>query len=58
MLGALGVIGLGLARIASGDPAASFMAPAIAPPPGGFEAVSIVLVVRAFAFAVGGAHGY
>ena len=48
--GALVMIGLGLAAILSGNPAASFPAPDIPTPPGGFEAVSIFLVVRAFAF--------
>ncbi|HSG86233.1 MAG TPA: APC family permease [Candidatus Limnocylindrales bacterium] len=48
--GALLMIGLGLISIASGDPAASFPAPDIQPPPGGFEVLTIVLLVRAFAF--------
>ncbi len=48
--GALAMIGLGLARIATGDPAASFPEPAITPPPGGFEALGPVLLIRAFAF--------
>ncbi len=48
--GALAMIGLGLMAIATGDPAASFPAPVIEPPPGGFEVLTIVLLVRAFAF--------
>ena len=48
--GALAMIGIGLARIATGDPAASFPEPAITPLAGGFEAVGPVLLVRAFAF--------
>lgn len=48
--GALGLLVLGAIAIASGNPAASFPPPQIAPPPGGFEAVSVVLIVRAFAF--------
>jgi amino acid transporter len=50
VVGALAMIGLGIAAILTGDPRASFPAPAIAPPPLGFEAVSIVLITRAFAF--------
>jgi amino acid transporter len=48
--GALAMIAIGIYRIATGDPAASFPPPEIAPPPGGFETLSLVLVVRAFAF--------
>ena len=48
--GALVMIGLGIVAIATGDPAASFPPPAIEPPPFGFEAVSVVLLARAFAF--------
>jgi amino acid transporter len=48
--GALVMIGLGIAAILSGDPAASFPAPDIEPPPFGFEAVTAVLLIRAFAF--------
>jgi amino acid transporter len=50
VVGALIMIALGAVAIATGDPAASFSEPAIPPPPGGFEAVSVVLLVRAFAF--------
>jgi len=48
--GALAMIGIGLARIVTGDPAASFPEPAITPPPGGFEALGPILLIRAFAF--------
>ncbi len=48
--GALAMIAIGLVRIATGDPAASFLSPAASPPPGGFEALGLVLLVRAFAF--------
>jgi len=50
IVGALAIIGLGLTRIVAGDPAASFAAPVVETPAGGFEALSIFLVLRAFAF--------
>jgi amino acid transporter len=50
VVGAIGLIAIGAVAIATGDPAASFPQPPIEPPPGGFEAVSVVLLVRAFAF--------
>jgi amino acid transporter len=48
--GALAMIGLGVIAIATGDSGASFPTPQIEPPPGGFEVLTIVLLVRAFAF--------
>ncbi len=48
--GALLVIGVGAARILAGDPAAAFHAPPIAEPAGGFQAVGLLLLLRAFAF--------
>ena len=50
VVGALALIGIGIARIAAGDPAATFPIPDAVPPEGGFEALSVILVVRAFAF--------
>ncbi|MFH1475058.1 MAG: APC family permease [Chloroflexota bacterium] len=50
VVGALAIIGLGLSRIVAGDAAASFAAPVVETPSGGFEALSIFLVLRAFAF--------
>jgi amino acid transporter len=46
--GALAMIAIGVGAIATGQ--ATFPPPAIEAPPGGFEAVSAVLLVRAFAF--------
>ena len=34
----------------TGDPAATFPIPEVVPPEGGFEALSVILIVRAFAF--------
>jgi amino acid transporter len=48
--GALTLIALGVMAILTGDPAASFPEPTIDPPIGGFEAVTALLLVRAFAF--------
>ncbi len=50
VVGALGIIGLGLARIASGDVAAAFVQPVVPAPTTGVEALSIFLILRAFAF--------
>ncbi|MCU0505181.1 MAG: APC family permease [Chloroflexi bacterium] len=50
VLGALLLIGLGVFRIATGDPAASFQPPPIEAPAEGFAAVSAILILRAFAF--------
>ncbi len=50
VVGAIGLIALGVLRIASGDPAAGFQPPPIEPPAEGFAAVSAILVLRAFAF--------
>ncbi len=50
VVGALAIIGLGLAAVASGNPAASFPAPVVKQPPDGFETLSIFLILRAFAF--------
>jgi amino acid transporter len=46
--GALAMIAIGVGAIATGQ--ATFPPPAIEAPPGGFEAVSAILLVRAFAF--------
>jgi amino acid transporter len=50
VVGAIALIGLGVLRIASGDPAASFTPPPITPPAEGFATVSAILILRAFAF--------
>ncbi len=50
VLGALALIGIGIARIVAGDPSATFQTPTVVPPAGGFEALSVILIVRAFAF--------
>jgi amino acid transporter len=50
VVGALALIGIGLARVIAGDPSATFPVPNVAPPEGGFEALSVILIVRAFAF--------
>lgn len=50
VVGALAIIGLGIAEIASGNPAASFPTPQVEEPPGEFEVLSIFLILRAFAF--------
>ena len=50
VFGALGMIALGLVAVATGDRAASFPTPRIEAPPGGFELVTVALLVRAFAF--------
>jgi amino acid transporter len=48
--GALALIGVGLARVVTGDPSATFQTPIVAPPEGGFQVLSVLLIVRAFAF--------
>lgn len=48
--GALALIAVGVGMILTGDPRASFPTPALEPPPGGFEAIGAILIVRAFAF--------
>jgi len=50
VVGALTLIAIGLARVVTGDPSATFPVPPVAPPDGGFEALSVLLIVRAFAF--------
>jgi amino acid transporter len=50
VLGALALIGIGVARIIGGDPSATFPTPTVVPPEGGFQALSLILIVRAFAF--------
>ncbi len=50
VVGALVLIGIGIARIIGGDPSATFPTPTVVPPEGGFEALSVILIVRAFAF--------
>ncbi len=48
--GALAIIGLGIAQVAAGTPAASFPTPRVEAPADGFEALTILLILRAFAF--------
>ena len=50
VVGAIGLIALGVFRSVRGDPAASFPPPAITPPAEGFAVISAVLILRAFAF--------
>jgi len=50
VVGALTLIGIGVARIVAGDPSATFPTPTVVPPDGGFQALSVILIVRAFAF--------
>ena len=50
VVGAIVLIGLGLFRIVTGDPAASFQPPPMEVPAEGFAAVSALLILRAFAF--------
>ncbi|MFH0751228.1 MAG: APC family permease, partial [Chloroflexota bacterium] len=50
IVGALAIIGLGIAQVAAGVPAASFPTPQVEVPVDGFEALTILLVLRAFAF--------
>ena len=50
VVGALALIGIGLARVVAGDPSATFPTPTVVPPEGGFEVLSVILIVRAFAF--------
>ncbi len=50
VIGAIGLIVLGVLRVAGGDPAADFTPPPIAPPVEGSAVVSAVLILRAFAF--------
>ena len=50
VIGALGIVGIGVVRIAIGDPAVTFEPrEAITPPLGGFELLAPALFVRAFA---------
>jgi amino acid transporter len=48
--GALAIIGLGIGQILGGNPAASFGTPVVEVAPEGFEALTILVVLRAFAF--------
>ena len=48
--GALAIIGLGIGEVLAGSPAASFPTPVVEAPPDGFEALTILIVLRAFAF--------
>jgi amino acid transporter len=50
IVGALAIIGLGLGEVLGGSPAASFPTPVVEVPPDGFEALTILIVLRAFAF--------
>jgi amino acid transporter len=47
---AMTMIALGVSAVLTGDPAASFPEPSIEPPAAGFEAVTGLLLLRAFAF--------
>ncbi len=49
VLGALALIGIGIARVVAGDPSATFPTPTLAPPDGGFEALTLIVIVRSFA---------
>jgi len=48
--GALAIIALGIGEVLAGSPAASFPTPVVEAPADGFEALTILLVLRAFAF--------
>lgn len=50
IVGALAIIGLGIGQVLAGNPAASFPTPVVETPPDGFEALTIFIVLRAFAF--------
>jgi amino acid transporter len=50
IVGALAIIGLGIGQVLGGNPAASFPPAVVPEPPEGFEALSILIVLRAFAF--------
>jgi amino acid transporter len=50
VVGALGILAIGLVQIASGNPAVTFSPAPMEAPPEGWQALSILLVVRAFAF--------
>ena len=50
VMGAIAVIAVGLARIAGGDPAVTYAIPQAVAPPDGLEALTVLLVIRAFAF--------
>jgi amino acid transporter len=50
IVGALAIIGLGAGEVLAGSPAASFPTPVVETPAGGFEALTILIVLRAFAF--------
>ena len=50
IVGALAIIGLGIGEVLAGSPAASFPTPVVETPPDGFEALTILIVLRAFAF--------
>jgi len=50
VVGALAIIGLGVVHLGPAGLAGPAQPPVVAPPPGGFEAFSIFLVLRAFAF--------
>jgi amino acid transporter len=50
VVGAISIIALGISQVVAGNPAASFPTPVVETPPDGFEALSIILILRAFAF--------
>jgi amino acid transporter len=50
IVGALAIIGLGIGQVLGGNPAASFPPAVVETPPDGFEALTILVVLRAFAF--------
>jgi hypothetical protein len=50
VVGAFAIIGLGVAEVLAGAPAATFPPPVVEEPVSGFEALTVLLVLRAFAF--------
>ena len=50
VFGALAILAIGLVQILTGNPAVTFTPPPIETPPEGWQALSVLLVVRAFAF--------
>ncbi|MBP1705173.1 MAG: hypothetical protein H6Q36_912, partial [Chloroflexi bacterium] len=50
VFGALAILAIGLVQILTGNPAVTFTPPPMETPPEGWQALSVLLVVRAFAF--------